>query len=46
VTSSAGEHRIGVSVGVALCRPDDTPDTVLSAADEAMYLVKASRRRR
>jgi diguanylate cyclase (GGDEF)-like protein len=38
------EHPVGVSVGVAVCRPGDTPETALAAADAAMYRVKDSRR--
>ncbi|MGK5169703.1 diguanylate cyclase domain-containing protein [Geodermatophilus sp. CPCC 205761] len=44
VDGSGTPHRVGVSVGVALCSPDDTPDTVLAAADAAMYRVKGRRR--
>jgi diguanylate cyclase (GGDEF)-like protein len=38
------EHRVGVSVGVAVCDLGDTPETALAAADAAMYLVKSERR--
>nr|WP_239522276.1 GGDEF domain-containing protein [Geodermatophilus sabuli] len=38
------EHRVGVSVGVAVGGPGDTPETVLAAADAAMYRVKDGRR--
>ncbi|MFW3169800.1 diguanylate cyclase domain-containing protein [Geodermatophilus sp. CPCC 206100] len=41
---SGGAHRVGVSVGVLLCRPEDTPDSALAAADAAMYRVKEQRR--
>ncbi|MBB3086777.1 GGDEF domain-containing protein [Geodermatophilus sabuli] len=43
-SSRGTEHRVGVSVGVALCTPDDTPDTALAAADAAMYRIKSRRR--
>ncbi|MGY1709670.1 diguanylate cyclase domain-containing protein [Geodermatophilus sp. SYSU D00758] len=36
-------HRVGMSVGVALCTAEDTPETALSAADAAMYRVKEAR---
>ncbi|MGY1704086.1 diguanylate cyclase domain-containing protein [Geodermatophilus sp. SYSU D00697] len=42
--SRGGAHRVGVSVGVALCGPADTPETALAAADAAMYRVKIARR--
>ena len=44
--SSAGRHQVGVSVGVALSGPASTPETMLTAADEAMYVVKRGRPRR
>ncbi|MGY1813869.1 diguanylate cyclase domain-containing protein [Blastococcus sp. SYSU D00820] len=44
-TSTGTEHRVGISVGVALCAPGDGPDEVLRRADAAMYRVKARRRR-
>jgi diguanylate cyclase (GGDEF)-like protein len=37
-------HPVGVSVGVALSAPGATPETLLTAADEAMYRVKSARR--
>lgn len=37
---------VTVSVGVALSRADDAPDTVLQRADEAMYLAKQRGRNR
>ncbi|MPQ97818.1 diguanylate cyclase [Modestobacter sp. I12A-02628] len=37
-------HHIGVSVGVALSQEASTPETVLTAADQAMYAVKSGRR--
>ncbi|MGY1633388.1 diguanylate cyclase domain-containing protein [Geodermatophilus sp. SYSU D01186] len=39
-----GRHRVGVSVGVAVCDAGDTPETALAAADAAMYRVKSARR--
>jgi PleD family two-component response regulator len=35
---------VGISVGVALSGPGATPETLLTAADEAMYRVKQGRR--
>jgi diguanylate cyclase (GGDEF)-like protein/PAS domain S-box-containing protein len=40
-----GEARIGVSVGVAQARPDDTPATLLAAADTRMYAAKNAQAR-
>ena len=37
-------HAVGISVGVALSAPGATPETLLTAADEAMYRVKQGRR--
>jgi diguanylate cyclase (GGDEF)-like protein len=37
-------HPVGISVGVALSAPGATPETLLTAADEAMYRVKQGRR--
>jgi diguanylate cyclase (GGDEF)-like protein len=37
-------HAVGISVGVALSSPGATPETLLTAADEAMYRVKSARR--
>jgi len=33
-----------LSIGVALSGPDDTADTLLAAADQALYLAKAGGR--
>jgi diguanylate cyclase (GGDEF)-like protein len=44
VRTSVGGHRVGVSVGVAVCGDADDPETVLIAADAAMYEAKAARR--
>ncbi|MGY1723894.1 diguanylate cyclase domain-containing protein [Blastococcus sp. SYSU DS0533] len=38
------EHAVGISIGVALCGPGETPDSALAASDAAMYRVKAARR--
>lgn len=35
-------HPVGVSMGIAHSRPDDTPDTLLRRADSAMYEAKRS----
>jgi len=35
-----------VSIGVALSAPDDSPDSVLAAADRALYTAKAGSRGR
>ncbi|SFF65140.1 sensor domain-containing diguanylate cyclase [Blastococcus tunisiensis] len=35
---------VGISIGVALCAPEDTPESALEAADAAMYRVKAAGR--
>ncbi|WP_369140480.1 diguanylate cyclase domain-containing protein [Modestobacter versicolor] len=37
-------HAVGISVGYALAAPGATPETLLTAADEAMYRVKQGRR--
>jgi diguanylate cyclase (GGDEF)-like protein len=37
-------HAVGISVGVALSAPGATPETLLTAADAAMYRVKSARR--
>nr|WP_138733802.1 sensor domain-containing diguanylate cyclase [Modestobacter excelsi] len=37
-------HAVGISVGFALSAPGATPETLLTAADEAMYRVKQGRR--
>jgi diguanylate cyclase (GGDEF)-like protein len=39
------QHAVGISVGVALSTPTSTAETLLTAADEAMYRVKWGRRR-
>ncbi|TYP83792.1 diguanylate cyclase domain-containing protein [Blastococcus xanthinilyticus] len=38
------EHAVGISIGLALCGPGETPDSALAASDAAMYRVKAARR--
>ncbi|TFV53789.1 sensor domain-containing diguanylate cyclase [Blastococcus sp. TF02A_35] len=43
--ANGAEHSVGISIGVTLCGPGDTPDTALASSDAAMYRVKASRRR-
>jgi len=40
----AGVARITASVGVAIAGPSDTPDTLLSAADDALYVAKRAGR--
>jgi diguanylate cyclase (GGDEF)-like protein/PAS domain S-box-containing protein len=40
VTTQHGAARLGVSVGIAQARPDDTPATLLAAADTRMYAAK------
>ncbi|RZU34006.1 GGDEF domain-containing protein [Blastococcus saxobsidens] len=42
--SGGAEHDVGISIGIALCGPDDTADSALAASDAAMYRVKAARR--
>ncbi|MDB5577295.1 MAG: diguanylate cyclase [Bradyrhizobium sp.] len=42
---SAG-MRVTISAGVALLKPDETPDTFLARADTALYLAKARGRNR
>ena len=39
-STPSGGARIGVSVGIAEARPDDTPATLLAAADTRMYAIK------
>ncbi|PAS97891.1 MAG: hypothetical protein BSR46_13040 [Candidatus Dactylopiibacterium carminicum] len=39
-------HRLSLSAGVAELRPDDTPDSLLQRADEALYRAKRSGRDR
>jgi diguanylate cyclase (GGDEF)-like protein len=39
-------HSVGASIGVALSAPGATPETLLTAADEAMYRVKSAGRAR
>ncbi|MGY1848784.1 MULTISPECIES: diguanylate cyclase domain-containing protein [unclassified Blastococcus] len=41
---NGAEHAVGISIGVALCGPGETPDSALAASDAAMYRVKAARR--
>ncbi|WP_436529333.1 diguanylate cyclase domain-containing protein [Actinoplanes sp. HUAS TT8] len=43
-TAGGEQVRIGVSVGAAEARPDDTVDTVIRRADLAMYEAKKSKR--
>lgn len=42
--SGGSEHAVGISIGVTLCGPGDSPDSVIAASDAAMYRVKAARR--
>ncbi|MDP5184846.1 diguanylate cyclase [Blastococcus sp. BMG 814] len=42
--ANGDEHAVGISIGVALCGPGETPDSALAASDAAMYRVKAARR--
>ncbi|MGY1984654.1 diguanylate cyclase domain-containing protein [Blastococcus sp. SYSU DS0669] len=42
--ADGAEHAVGISIGVALCGPGETPDSALAASDAAMYRVKAARR--
>lgn len=42
----SGALSVGVSVGVALGRPGDSPDDLISRADRAMYGAKSHHRRR
>ena len=39
---STGEHlgRVTISVGVAVLRPDDTPQTLIERADACLYAAK------
>ena len=45
---SSGERlgRITISIGVALLRPDDTPQSLIERADECLYAAKRSGRNR
>ena len=43
-TASGASYGVGISIGVAVCSADDTPESALHAADAAMYRVKAARR--
>jgi diguanylate cyclase (GGDEF)-like protein len=45
VPTPAGDQQVGISVGLVLSQPDSTPETLLTAADEAMYAVKRHRQR-
>jgi len=38
--------RVTISAGVALLKPDETPDTFLARADAALYRAKARGRNR
>ena len=42
--SARALHAVGISTGIALSGPCSTPETMLTAADEAMYRVKRARR--
>jgi GGDEF domain-containing protein len=42
--TEAGPQSVGISVGVVLVEPSDTPEGALCAADAAMYEVKRRRR--
>ncbi|MCF6744027.1 diguanylate cyclase [Blastococcus sp. KM273128] len=42
--ANGDEHAVGISIGVTLCGPGETPDSALAASDAAMYRVKAARR--
>ncbi len=44
IPSASAEHTVGISTGIALSGPDSTPETMLTAADEAMYRAKRARR--
>jgi diguanylate cyclase (GGDEF)-like protein len=44
IRAAGVEHTVGISTGTALSGPDSTPETMLTAADEAMYRVKRARR--
>ncbi len=39
-----GDIKVGVSPGIAMVKPGDTPETLLERADKAMYDVKIKRR--
>jgi diguanylate cyclase len=43
---STGEHlgRVTISVGVAVLRPDDTPQTLIERADACLYAAKRNGR--
>ena len=43
---STGEHlgRVTISVGVAMLRPDDTPQTLIERADGCLYAAKRNGR--
>ena len=43
-TSSGTFYGVGISIGVAVCSAEDTPESALRAADAAMYRVKATRK--
>jgi len=45
---STGENlgRLTISVGVAMLRPDDTPQTLMERADTCLYIAKRSGRNR
>ncbi|MGY2127734.1 diguanylate cyclase domain-containing protein [Blastococcus sp. SYSU DS0617] len=45
VVLPAGAISVGVSVGVALSRPGETPDDLIARADRAMYGAKSHHRR-
>jgi GGDEF domain-containing protein len=39
---TTGDIEVDVSVGVAVSQPDDTTDSLLARADEALYRAKSS----
>lgn len=46
IRSSAGEHPIGVSIGISHSRNYDNPTAMVNAADDAMYSAKNNGRNR
>ena len=43
---AAGSHTLTVSLGIAVYRPDDTPETLIARADRALYRAKQAGRDR